>query len=363
MAGIRSQFGSAYFILIANPAGFLRENLAANSERPHQFEAVVPKLNRTGMNQGLGDALVLAGPTASGKTALALRLAEACRAEIIALDSMTLYRGMDIGTAKPNLEERQRIPHHLIDVLDPWEDASVAWWLERALAAAREIQERSNRVLFVGGTGLYLKALLCGLFDGPGANDQVRLRLEAEAAEPGGAERLIRRLQEVDPASAQRLHANDQRRIIRTLEVWETTGQPLSSWQKEWASDAEPETRPTVFWLDIPRPLLHQRINDRVLDMLNRGWLQEARNLQKRDRPLGNTASQALGYRELFIHLDGEISLEEAATRIQARTRQFAKRQVTWFRHLPGCQAVQDRIAFPGWNLEMVFGAGGMNSP
>jgi tRNA dimethylallyltransferase len=304
---------------------------------------------------GLGDTLVLAGPTASGKTALALRIAHACQAEVIALDSMTLYRGMDIGTAKPGQAERRRIPHHLIDVLDPWEDASVAWWLERARAAAREIQERGHRVLFVGGTGLYLKALLCGLFEGPGANEEVRLRLESEAAEAAGTEKLVKRLHEVDPDSALRLHSNDLRRIIRALEVWETTGRSLSSWQTEWKDHSPQEPRPTVFWLDLPRRVLHQRINDRVPEMLKHGWLEEVRSLQNLGRPPGNTASQALGYRELLNHLNGQLTLEEAIQRIQAGTRQFAKRQVTWFRHLPGCQPIHDRIIWQKWNLDLEF--------
>jgi tRNA dimethylallyltransferase len=298
-------------------------------------------------------ALVLTGATASGKSALALRIAETCAAEIIALDSMTLYRRMDIGTAKPSPADRRLVAHHLIDVLDPAEEASVAWWLERALAAAADIAARGKRALFVGGTGLYLKALLFGLFEGPGADPAVRRRLEAEASAPGGLDSLWRRLQEVDPTAASRLHANDLRRVVRALEVWEATGRPLSSWQTEWKEEGGPASPLPVFWLDPPRADLHRRINRRTLEMLARGWLDEARSLLELRPPPGPTASQAVGYRELFEHLRGERTLAEATERIQARTRQFAKRQVTWFRHLPGCVPVRGRVHWPAWNLDL----------
>src|ERR1051326_2356184 len=165
------------------------------------------------------NAVVLTGPTACGKTALALELAEHLSAEIIAMDSMTVYRGMDIGTAKPSPVERQRVPHHLIDVREPRESANVAWWLEQARECALAIAGRRKRVLFVGGTALYLKALLKGLFEGPGADATLRNKLQTEA-ETVGSEVLHARLAQVDPSTAARLHPNDLRRIIRALEVW-----------------------------------------------------------------------------------------------------------------------------------------------
>src|SRR5262245_43488586 len=168
------------------------------------------------------NVLVLTGPTASGKTALGVALAERLGAEIVSMDSMALYRGMDIGTAKPGPDERRRVPHHLIDVLDPWESGSVAWWLERATACCREIEARGKRVLFVGGTPLYLKALLCGLFDGPPADPDLRRRLLREADQIG-RQVLHERLARVDPAAAARLHPNDLHRVVRALEVWEHT--------------------------------------------------------------------------------------------------------------------------------------------
>lgn len=267
---------------------------------------------------------------------------------------MTLYRGMDIGTAKPTLEERRTTAYHLIDVLDPSETASVAWWLQQARAAARDIQARGKRVLFVGGTALYLKALLSGIFSGPGAFEPLRQRLEAEASQNGGKEALFERLRQVDPAAAARLHPNDVRRVIRALEVWEATGKPLSCWQGQWQEPADNgNVRPAVLWLDLPRAVLHERINRRVADMLEHGWIEEAKALKDLGRPLSATASQALGYQELFLHLAGDCSLEQAKERIQARTRQFAKRQITWFRHLPGCQPLVKELTFASWNLKM----------
>jgi tRNA dimethylallyltransferase len=281
--------------------------------------------------------VVLTGPTGSGKSALALELAERLDAEIVALDSMTLYRGMDVGTAKPTAEERRRVPHHLIDVLDPWESASVAWWLEQALRVTEEITQRGKRALFVGGTALYLKALLYGLFDGPPADTALRQRLQ-ELADRDGTAALHARLAEVDPVTARRLHPNDVRRTIRALEVWERTGGPISAWQTQWQTPLA--DRPPVFWIDRPRPELYDRIDRRVLQMMDQGWLEEARRLRELPRPLSREAAKALGYAELFAHLDGRFSLEEAVCAIQLRSRQFAKRQITWFRHLDGCQPV-----------------------
>jgi tRNA dimethylallyltransferase len=302
----------------------------------------------------LREALVLTGPTASGKSALGTRIAQECGAEIIALDSMTLYRGMDIGTAKPSAAERAATRYHLIDVLDPWENASVAWWLQQAGQAVRDIQSRGKRVLFVGGTALYLKALLFGIFSGPGASETVRERLEAEAAQQGGKAALFERLQQVDPKAALRLHVNDLRRVVRALEVWEATGKPLSAWQGQWQGGAANACgQPAVFWMDMARNLLHERINARVSAMLQQGWLEEAAALKKLNRPLSASAAQALGYQELFQFLDGAYSLEKAEKMIQTRTRQFAKRQITWFRHLPGCRPVVKELTFVPWNLKM----------
>jgi tRNA dimethylallyltransferase len=297
------------------------------------------------------NALILTGPTGSGKTQLGVELAERLGAEIIAMDSMTLYRGMNIGTAKPGPDECRRAPHHLLDVLDPWESASVAWWLERAAAGCRDIEARGKRPLFVGGTPLYLKALLFGLFEGPPADDSLRQRLTAEAEQFGRAA-LHARLAAVDPATAARLHPNDVRRVIRALEVWERTGRPISAWQTQWSGAQGPWTD-RVLWLDVPREELHARINARVGQMIAAGLVDEVRALRQSPRPLSREAAQAVGYKELFDHLDGRATLAEAVERIQARSRQLAKRQVTWFRHLPGCRPATRELTFSTWGLTM----------
>lgn len=282
------------------------------------------------------DALVLTGPTGSGKTALAVRLAERLSAEILALDSMTLYRGLDIGTAKPTPEERSRVPHHLIDVLEPSESASVAWWLVEAARLCGEIRARGRVPMLVGGTPFYLKALLEGLFESPPTDPNVRSALEQEAVRLG-PQAFHAKLAAVDPKTAARLHANDTRRIVRALEVYQATGRPISQLQRTWSSatfanQSAVRLIPAVM-LDWPRPELYRRIDARVDAMLAAGWLEECRRLV--DQPLSREARQAVGYAELFAHLRGDLSLAEAAEKIKTRTRQFAKRQLTWFRKLP----------------------------
>lgn len=276
-------------------------------------------------------AIYLTGPTASGKTAIGVALARRLDAEIVAVDSMTLYRGMDIGTAKPTDAERGGIPHHLIDVLDPWQAASVAEYRRWALAAVEDIERRGKRVLFVGGTPLYLKALLRGLFQGPGADSALRLRLEREAEE-GGTKALHRRLAAVDPPTAARLHPNDRRRVIRALELIELTGQALGRLQVEHERSAPAGT--LVFALDRPRPELHDRINRRVTTMFDAGLVEEVRALWSSPRPLSAVAAQGVGYREVIAMLEGKAGLTETMERVRARSRQFAKRQCTWFRGL-----------------------------
>jgi tRNA dimethylallyltransferase len=287
------------------------------------------------------DCLILTGPTGSGKSALALDLAERIDAEIIALDSMTLYRGMDIGTAKPTPDEQRRVRHHLIDVLDPSESASVAWYLEQASQCVADIRQRGKRPLFVGGTPFYLKAMLFGLFDSPPTDASVRRRWETMAETEGG-EKLHRQLQQVDPITAARLHPNDVRRVVRALEVFELTGQPISSLQQQW--DGQPTQRARLLCVEMDRELLYHRINRRVEAMMAAGWLEEVRQLRQRWPNLSREAGKALGYRELGRVLDGQTTLAEAVNLIQMRSRQFAKRQMTWFRHLPGLQFVRPEL-------------------
>lgn len=286
----------------------------------------------------------LAGPTACGKSDVALELAERLLAErglaieIVSLDSMTLYRRMNIGTAKPTAEECLRVPHHLFDILEPSQEFSVAEYLVEAERVCREIIAHGGTPLFVGGTGLYLRSLLRGVFEGPAANEELRKRLESEVA-LDGVDALHRRLQQLDPNTAERLHPNDLRRVVRALEVIELTGQTMSAQHRE-----EPlplDQRPAnVVWLSPPRDWLYRRINQRVEAMLDAGWLDEVRSLLAEPQPLSDTASQALGYKELIEHLRGERSLAETIELIQTRTRQFAKRQHTWFRNLEECRSL-----------------------
>lgn len=293
------------------------------------------------------NAVILTGPTACGKSALALDLAERIGGEIVGLDSMTVYRGMDIGTAKPSAAERARVPHHLIDVLDPWESLTVAWWLERSEAACADITARGRVPIFVGGTPFYLKALLHGLFDGPPGDPELRAKLEAEAALEGNTA-VHARLAVVDPKTAARLHPNDVRRVVRALEVHQLTGKPISDWQQTWdtpafageSQPAPPPARVPAVRIDLPREVLYDRINRRVLQMIDAGFLDEVRHLRSLPHPLSREAKQALGYRELLQYLEAGGDWNETVGLIQTHTRQFAKRQLTWFRSLPACVPV-----------------------
>jgi tRNA dimethylallyltransferase len=306
------------------------------------------------------NACILTGPTGSGKSALALEAAERLGAEIISMDSMALYRGMDIGTAKPAETERRRVPHHLIDVLEPWESSSVAWWLNQAASACRAIEARGHKVLLVGGTPLYLKAVLRGLFDGPPADLSLRARLTSEA-EQAGTEALHRRLAGADPVTAARLHSRDLRRIVRALEVWELTGRPISAWQTQWSqrqgesSNNEGKEIARVLCLELPRDELYERINSRVQQMFDRGLVNEVRALRQLPHPLSREASQAVGYKEVFQLLDGHASLEETIAEVQMRSRNLAKRQLNWFRHLPECFPIKRELTFAAWGLTMEY--------
>lgn len=283
----------------------------------------------------IDDASFLTGPTASGKTQVGVALAQMIGAEIISLDSMTVYRGMDIGTAKPTQAERDDVPHHLIDLVEPSADFSVAEYLAAAHTCAAEIRARGREVLFVGGTPLYLKALLRGLTSGPEADPELRQRLQAELDDSGPAS-LHTRLTAIDPDAAAKIHPHDARRIIRALEVYEVTGQPISASQEHFHAVRQATTK-RVFVLDWPRATLHERINARVDAMYAAGLIDEVRRLRKTTEGLGRTAAQAVGYREVQEYLDGRCDFSTAIERTKARTRQFARRQLIWFRALPEC--------------------------
>lgn len=278
----------------------------------------------------------LTGPTASGKTALGLELARRLDAEIISLDSMAIYRGMDIGTAKPTAEQRAQVPHHLLDIVNPNQLFSVSDYLERALGAIDEIRSRGKEVLFVGGTPLYLKTLLRGMFDGPPGDQQFRDEILAEAREVG-IEALHDRLKLVDPLSAAKLHPHDVRRILRALEVYRVTGQPISHQQLQF-DDGLPASACKVWMLNWPRPILHQRISERVDRMFQEGLVEEVQRLVAEYGDLSRTATQAVGYREVLQFLAGEMSESVMVANTKTRTRRFAKRQWTWFRQLGECR-------------------------
>ena len=270
--------------------------------------------------------LVILGPTASGKSALALEVARRVGAEILSVDSMQVYRGMDIGTAKAPQAERLEVRHHLIDLVDPNEVFTVARFVELAERVIGDARQRQVPLIATGGTPLYYKALFEGLFDGPPAQPALRLRLRSLPNEE-----LARRLAEVDAQAAARIHPNDTKRLIRALEVYELTGKPITSFQNEWGAG---RLRHQAVWMGLEwdRDVLNRRINARVKTMLRRGWVEETARLLERFGSLSPTAAEATGYRELIDHLRGRLTLDEAAEQIKIATRQLARRQMRWFR-------------------------------
>lgn len=275
--------------------------------------------------------LAVVGPTASGKTALAIRLAELAGGEIVSIDSQQVYRGMDVGTAKATAEERARVPHRLLDVVAPDEPMTAARFVELADAAIADAAARGRPVVLAGGTGLYYRALCYGLFAGPPADAAVRARLEAESTEA-----LRARLEEVDPAAAARIDRRDRVRMIRALEVHELTGVPISEHQAAHDHRRVPlryEVR--GIGLAPPREELVRRIDARVDAMLAAGLVDEVRGLEAAGYPCTLRAMQAIGYREICAHLRGELTLAEAAERIKQATRRYARRQLAWFRGEP----------------------------
>ncbi|MEM9800853.1 MAG: tRNA (adenosine(37)-N6)-dimethylallyltransferase MiaA [Planctomycetota bacterium] len=273
----------------------------------------------------------LIGTTATGKSELALELAPRLGAEIVALDSMTVYRGLDVGTAKPSRASREAVRHHLIDVADPAEPYDLQRYLADVRRALEEIERRGAVPLFVGGTGLYLAGLLRGLFSGPPSDPAIRAELDERARVQGSAA-LHAELEVIDPPSASRIHPNDRRRIVRALEVWLQTGKPLSGLQAQWGADPTPrERRSAIVGLRIPTEELDAGIRARTIAMLHAGWPDEAVRLADAGA-MGRSAEQALGYDVAEALGRGLVAFEAAADAIALRTRQFARRQRTWFR-------------------------------
>ncbi|MFH0965814.1 MAG: tRNA (adenosine(37)-N6)-dimethylallyltransferase MiaA [Planctomycetota bacterium] len=282
--------------------------------------------------------LFLAGPTASGKTAVGVEVAERLGAEVISLDSMAVYRGMDIATAKATAAERSRVRHHLMDIREPHEHFSAGEYAAEARQALGEIQARGKTALFVGGTPLYLKAMTEGLFEGPSADWELREELGG-IAQREGTGKLHEMLRERDAAAAARIHANDLRRLVRALEVYEKAGSAISSLQTQFGRE-HGRFRSAIVGLRRTREDLYARIEARVERMFEEGLVEETRALAGSDPPIGRAARQAVGYAETLRHLAGELTLEEAKEEIKRRTRRFARKQLNWFRHFPSLRWV-----------------------
>ena len=278
--------------------------------------------------------ITIAGPTASGKTALSILLAKEMDGEIVSCDSMQVYKDMDIGTAKPTPEEQQGIPHHMLSVAEPWEDFSVSRYCAMADPIVEDILRRGKSPIIVGGTGLYMDALIRGNAFAPCPSTGRREELEALAASQG-IEAVIERLRAVDPESAARLHPSDQKRIIRAMEVYLETGMTITEHNRK-TQEIPPKYHPIRFALtDRQRQTLYDRIDRRVDTMVEAGLIEEIQGLLARGIPEKCTAMQAIGYKEFVAALHGACSLEEAAGQVKQASRRYAKRQLTWFRRNP----------------------------
>ena len=279
----------------------------------------------------MNNIICIAGPTASGKTALAATLAKELNGEVVSCDSMQVYKRMDIGTAKPTLEEMQGIPHHMIDVAEPWEDFSVSRYCDMAAPIVDDILSRGKTAVIAGGTGLYMDSLIRGNAFAPFPATGVRERLEAQA-DAEGMEAMLSRLRAVDPDAAGRLHLSDRKRILRALEVYLETGETITEHNRK--TQAVPP-RYSHIWLGLDfaqRGELYRRIDLRVSLMLQQGLVEEIQGLLADGIPETATAMQAIGYKEFVDALDGRCTIEEAADQVRQSSRRYAKRQLTWFR-------------------------------
>ncbi len=274
---------------------------------------------------------ILVGPTASGKTTLALALAPMLGCEIVSADSRQVYRYLNIGTAKPSARELQKVPHHCIDIIDPDDYYSAGQYCRQARRAVKEIRSRGVMPLVVGGSGLYIQALAEGVFASGSRDDELRDRLKREAREKG-TELLHDRLRQVDPKAAETIHPRDLRRIVRALEVWELSGKPISQLQEKNTEPAD--FYPLYIGVTWPRPILYDRINRRVDRMIQEGLVEEVSALLKKGYNANLNSLDSVGYKEIIAYLQGRHSREEAVELIKRNTRRFAKRQLTWFRRL-----------------------------
>ncbi len=279
-------------------------------------------------------ALAITGPTASGKTALSLELAERLGGEIISCDSMQIYKGMDIGTAKATAEERARVPHHLVDFLSPTQSYSAEAYRTDACRCVRDISERGRLPIFVGGTGLYIDTVKRSNSQAaPESDPEYRDKILSEIKTDGDIDRLWQRLKSIDPESAEKIHKNNVKRVIRALEIYDKTGIPKSALDKQSLSGFG-EVYVGMITIDfLDREKLYDRVDKRVDIMMAEGLLPEARSLYDGGLLKDGTASQAIGYKELLEYIEGRCSLDEAVEKIKLFSRRYAKRQLTWFRH------------------------------
>lgn len=282
------------------------------------------------MKDGKIRLVIVQGPTASGKSALAVQLAEHLDGEVVNADSMQVYGGMDIGTAKPTPPERAGVPHHLYDLVTPDVNFTAADFRDHAARVIEEIHRRNKRIILVGGTGLYIRILTRGLADSPGGSPDIRGALEAQA-DREGLVALHQRLADVDPVSAARLHPNDRVRVVRALEVFLMTGRPLSAFQDEHRF-ADERYRCLKIGIDMERDLLYRRVEERVDKMMADGFVSEVKGLLAAGYAADLKAMSSIGYKEICAHLAGEFTLDEAVRLIKRNTRQYAKRQITWCR-------------------------------
>ncbi|MDR4507810.1 MAG: tRNA (adenosine(37)-N6)-dimethylallyltransferase MiaA [Candidatus Brocadiaceae bacterium] len=273
---------------------------------------------------------ILTGPTASGKTEVALKIAAHCNAEIVSADSMLVYRGMDIGTQKPGHDIRKVIPHHFIDIVDPWEEYNVGRYIREFDTVARNLYQNGKPFIVVGGTALYIKAIVNGLFEGPSADWEYRKYLKSLAMEKE-SDYLHKMLADADPETAKKVHENDQKKIIRALEVLKLTGSSISSLQIQFGRK-NPLYNCRIVAIQYDRDVMYKRIEDRVENMFRCGLLNEIKVLLNNPAGLGKQASQALGYKEVVDFFNQRYTLPEVVAIIKLRTRRFAKRQMTWFR-------------------------------
>ena len=297
----------------------------------------------------LQTAFWIAGPTASGKSQIAFRLAEIVDGEIISVDSMQLYRGMDIGTAKPLRNERALVPHHMIDVAEIDESYDAARFRRKALQAAVDILNRGRKIIFCGGTGLYFQALIHGVGKGPPSDPNVRDVLEAKPIEA-----LVKEIKLHDPKAAAVIDLKNKRRLVRALEVLHLTGESFTSFKSDWKNNSVVDA--SQFWvLEHPSQMLRKRIDERVDDMMKAGWVDETQRLIERGFKDTPTASQAIGYREIICHLDGKMPLDETIQLIKTKTWQYAKRQRTWFRHQIKSRPINCEIDRPDHAIQEIL--------